>query len=151
MVTLGALRDGTLTAIAVEAMIPMGVGGWEAGPGRIYHELHACPNVRTSETFVYTNEGAMASFRAPGHTEGAFGLESALDALARELHLDPLELRRRNYATRDQVRDRPYSAKRLDDCYHQGASRFGWTEREARRATAPATRIRRGFGMAACT
>ena len=150
-VTLGARRDGTLTAIAVEATIPLGIGGWEAGPGRIYHELHACPNVRTSEKFVYTNEGAMASFRAPGHTEGAFGLESALNALARELHLDPLELRRRNYARRDQVRDRPYSAKRLDECYRQGAARFGWTEREARRATTSATRIRRGFGMAACT
>ena len=57
-VTLGARRDGTLTAIRMDATIPLGVGGWEAGPGRIYHELHACENVRTSETFVYTNAGA---------------------------------------------------------------------------------------------
>ena len=40
----------------------------------------------------------MASFRAPGHVEGAFGLECAMDALARELGMDPLELRRSNYA-----------------------------------------------------
>jgi xanthine dehydrogenase YagR molybdenum-binding subunit len=150
-VTMGAKRDGTLTAIVVDATVPMGVGGWEAGPGRIYHELHACPNVRTSETFVYTNEAAMASFRAPGHTEGAFGLESALNALARELHLDPLALRLRNYAARDQVRDRPYSAKRLDECYRAGAARFRWDDREGRRAVATTTGIRRGFGMAACT
>jgi len=148
-VTLGAKRDGTLTAITLDATIPLGVGGWEAGPGRIYHELHACPNVHTSETFVYTNAGAMASFRAPGHTEGAFGLESAMNALARELHLDPLELRRRNYATDDQSRARPYSDKRLDACYGEGARRFGWEDREARRATTVAGRLRRGFGMAA--
>ena len=149
-VTIGARRDGSLTAIKLEATVPLGIGGWEAGPGRIYHELHACPNVHTSETFVYTNAGAMASFRAPGHTEGAFGLESAMNALARELDLDPLELRRRNYAPTDQSRSRPYSAKHLDDCYAQGAERFGWAHRDARR-TSTSPRLRRGFGMAACT
>jgi len=150
-VTLGARRDGTLTAVTLDATVPLGVGGWEAGPGGVYHELHACPNVRTSETFVYTNTGAMASFRAPGHTEGAFALESAMNALARALGLDPLDLRRRNYAAADQRKDRPYSAKRLDDCYAQGAARFGWDDRESRRATTSSSRVRRGFGMAACT
>ncbi len=149
-VTLGARRDGTLTAVVLDATIPLGLGGWEAGPARIYHELHACPNVRTTETFVYTNSGPMASFRAPGHTEGAFGLEGAMNALARELGLDPLELRRRNYATADQSRNRRYSAKRLDECYRRGAEQFGWHDRAARRATTSATHVRRGFGMAAC-
>lgn len=150
-VTLGAKRDGTLTAIRMDATIPLGVSGWEAGPGRVYHDLHACPNVWTSETFVYTNAGAMASFRAPGYTEGAFGLESAMNALARELGMDPLELRLRNYADADQVRSRPYSAKRLDECYRQGAARFGWADRETRRDRSAEPRLRRGFGMAACT
>lgn len=125
-VRLGAKRDGTLTAIVLDATIQMGVGGWFAGPGKIYHELYACPDVRTTETFVYTHTGAMSSFRAPGHVEGAFGLECAMDALARELGMDPLELRRKNYATRDQEKNRRYSAKRLDECYRAGAERFGW-------------------------
>jgi xanthine dehydrogenase YagR molybdenum-binding subunit len=38
-VTIGAKRDGTLTAIVLDAEIAMGVGGWFAGPGRIYTEL----------------------------------------------------------------------------------------------------------------
>jgi xanthine dehydrogenase YagR molybdenum-binding subunit len=125
-VTLGAKRDGTLTAITVEATIALGIGGWQAGAAKIYHELYACPNVRSSETFVFTNAGAMTSFRAPGHVEGAFGLECAMDALARELGIDPLELRRRNYAERDQEKGRAYSDKRLDECYRLGAERFGW-------------------------
>src|SRR6266545_5198299 len=105
----------------------MGVGGWFAGPGKIYHELYACPNVRSTETFVYTNTAAMASFRAPGHVEGAFGLECAMDALARELAIDPLELRRKNYAAHDQEKERRYSEKKLDECYRLGADRFGWS------------------------
>lgn len=126
-VTLGATRDGRLTAIQLEADVAMGVGGWFAGPGKIYHELYACPNVHTTEMFVYTHTGAMASFRAPGHVEGAFGLESAMDALARELGIDPLELRRRNYADHDQEKQRRYSSKGLDRCYEEGANRFGWS------------------------
>ena len=138
-VVIGAKRDGTLTAIQVDADIAMGVGGWFAGPGKIYHEVYACPNVHTSEVFVYTHTGAMASFRAPGHVEGAFGLESAMDALARELGMDPLELRRRNYARDDQEKRRKYSSKNLDRCYEEGARRFGWTAALAARTPAAAS------------
>jgi xanthine dehydrogenase YagR molybdenum-binding subunit len=149
-VRIGAKRDGTLTAISVEATIALGIGGWLAGPGRIYHELYRCPNVRSAETFVFTNTGAMSSFRAPGHVEGAVGLECAMDALARELNIDPLELRRRNYADHDQDKNRPYSAKHLDECYRAGAERFGWTQARGRRREDGA-RIRRGVGMASIT
>lgn len=155
-VAIGAKKDGSLIAIELEATIQMGVGGWFAGPGKIYHELYACPNVRTTETFVYTHTGAMASFRAPGHVEGAFGHECAMDALAHELGIDPLELRRRNYAANDQAKNRPYSDKRLDECYRLGAERFGWAVPRSEgpavlRREAPAVdpgRLRRGKGMA---
>jgi CO/xanthine dehydrogenase Mo-binding subunit len=144
-VKIGAKKDGTLTAIQVDAEIALGVGGWQAGPGKIYRELHACPNVRTSETFVYTHTGAMASFRAPGHVEGAVGLECTMDALARELGMDPLALRRKNYAKDDQEKSRPYSEKKLDECYRLGAEKFGWGKPK------PNTddRFKRGVGMAA--
>ena len=153
-VKIGAKKNGSLTAIQLDAEIALGVGGWHAGPGKIYRELYACPNVRTAETFVYTNTGAMASFRAPGHVEGAFGLECAMDALARELAIDPLELRRRNYAKNDQEKDRLYSEKKLDECYRLGAERFGWSS-PARSAAEHSTakpaensRFKRGIGMA---
>lgn len=146
-VTLGAKHDGTLTAIRLEATTPLGIGGWEGGPGKIYHEMYRCPNVLTSEEFVYINAAAMSSFRAPGHVEGAFGLERAMDALARKLGMDPLALRQKNHADRDQEHGRPYSAKHLDLCYADAAKRFGWAERERRRGDRTG-RIRRGFGMA---
>ena len=145
-VTIGAKRDGTLTAIVMDADVQMGVGGWVAPPGKICHELYACPNVRTTETFVYTHTGAMASFRAPGHVEGAFGLECALDAVARALKMDPLEIRRRNYAKSDLEKNRAYSDKKLDECYRLGAERFGWLG--VRREAAAGVRTKRGIGMA---
>ena len=149
-VTLAARRDGTLVSIEADTTIAYGYSGWFASPAKIYHELYTCPNVRTRETFVYLNTGAMDSFRAPGHVEGAFGLERAMDALARELGMDPLELRRRNYAAHDQDKGRRYSAKHLDRCYSEGAERFGWTHRrvEAAASRALGGRLRRGVGMA---
>lgn len=146
-VTIGAKRDGTLTAISLDADVPLGAGGWLGGPGRIYHELYACPNVHTTERFAYVNSAPMASFRAPGHVEGNFGLECAMDALARELGIDPLELRQRNYADRDQDKLRRYSSKRLDDCYRIGADQFGWSRARAGKRDVRAG-VRRGVGMA---
>lgn len=146
-VTLGATRDGRLTAIRAETTIALGIDGWEATPGKIYHQMYSCPNVETTDSFVWTNTGAMSSFRAPGHVEGAFGLECAMDALARELGLDPLELRRRNHAGRDEEKRRDYTGKRLLDCYRLGAERFGWDDRAQRRGEGEG-RVRRGFGMA---
>lgn len=154
-ITLGATRDGRLIAIDLEARIPIGVGGAEGGPGAIYHELYACPNVRTHETSTFVNTAAMAAFRAPGHAEGSVGLEVAMNALAEALGMDPLALRMRNIATRDQKKDRPYTGNRLAECYEEGARRIGWQEREAaksgaqRTAGARGAHLKRGYGVAA--
>jgi xanthine dehydrogenase YagR molybdenum-binding subunit len=147
-VTLGAKKDGTLTAIKLEATITLGVGGWLGGPAGMFNGLYSCANVRTEETFVYVNTAPMNSFRAPGYTEGAFALESAMDALARELNIDRLELRRRNYAQHDEDKKRTYSNKRLDRCYDEGAKAFGW----GTPVTQPAqSSKRRGVGVASVT
>jgi xanthine dehydrogenase YagR molybdenum-binding subunit len=143
-VTLGARRDGKLTAILCDADVPLGIGGWEGGPAGIYHELYSCPNVRTVERFAYVNTPAMTAFRAPGHVEGAFGLECAMDALARELQMDPLALREANFADHDEKKNRPFSSNRLGQCYDRGATMFAWSA--PRESTG---RLRRGKGMAA--
>ena len=157
-VTIAAKKNGTLTAITMSADIPLGVSGWEGGPAQIYHELYACPNVRTDETFAYVNTSGMQAFRAPGYAEGAFGLESAMNELATKLGMDPLALRRKNFAKADPRQNRPWSGNALRECYDEAARRFGWAKREDRRNTGAPTsrarengapRVRRGFGMAA--
>ncbi|MBI3790647.1 MAG: xanthine dehydrogenase family protein [Gemmatimonadetes bacterium] len=150
-ITLGARRDGRLTAIRCEAEIPLGVMGWEGGPAKIYHELYSCPNVHTTEAFALVNTSAMQAFRAPGHAEGAFGLERAMDLLARKLGMDPVALRVKNFAKKDEEKQRPWSGNGLLRCYEEGARRFGWSERraalaggDARAAVARDARVSRG-------
>ena len=113
----------------------------------MYQTLYRCPNVRTEQIAVYTNTGPAVAFRAPGYVEGAFALESAMDELARELAIDPVELRRRNYAERDQQRtSRTPSPEGLRLCYDGATEAFGWATYRGRRRTGPK---RRGVGFAA--
>jgi CO/xanthine dehydrogenase Mo-binding subunit len=148
-VSIGARKDGTLTAITMSADIPLGVGGWEGGPAAIYHELYACPNVHTEENFAYVNASAMQAFRAPGYAEGAFGLESAMNTLARTLRLDPIALRKKNFAKQDPRKNRPWSGNALLECFEEGAKRFGWPSAVGRKPSAADSSLKRGFGMAA--
>jgi xanthine dehydrogenase YagR molybdenum-binding subunit len=149
---LGARADGTLTAISSRMVGGVGARGmWLAGVAGAPKEMYQCANVRTEDMGARTNLGTFSAFRAPGAMEGAAGFEAALDQLARKLGMDPLELRRKNFAARNQVLDLPYAAKTLLEAYSIGAERIGWATRDdpARRyPLGPSGRLRRGVGMA---
>ncbi|MDQ4078581.1 MAG: xanthine dehydrogenase family protein molybdopterin-binding subunit [Chloroflexota bacterium] len=149
-VRIGAKRDGTLTAISADIKLAVGaymVGGEASNVSGTFQRLYRCPNVRTEQVGVYINAGPSVAFRAPGYVEGAFGLESAMDELARALEMDPLELRLRNYAERDQKKEQPYTTPdSLRLCYERATEAFGW--RDYQRPPARGSK-RRGIGLAA--
>ena len=144
-VTLGARRDGHLTAIACEADVPLGIGGWEGGPASLFHEMYSCPNVRTVERFAFVNTPAMTAFRAPGtRRRRVRARERDGCPRSRARRSTRSRLRRLNFAERDEKKDRPFSSNRLRECYDRGAAMFDW---HAPRASSG--RWRRGKGMAA--
>ena len=96
--TIGARSDGTLTALGGDYVNAVGWFGWSSPVEGPMQMLYACPNVKTTTSGAKLNHPPMQAFRAPGFVEGTFGLECLLDELAAKLDLDPLELRRRNYA-----------------------------------------------------
>ena len=149
-IRIGARRDGTLTAIDVKVITETGANfDGEIPPVAIPHKMmYRCPNVRTSTTGAVINLGPSAAFRAPGFVEGMVGLEAAMDALARKLDIDPLELRRRNLTDVDQTSDKPFSSFPIEECYRRGAEAIGWNTRHGKQRPALQTgRYRRGIGM----
>ncbi len=74
--------------------------------------------------------------RAPGESVGSFALECAVDELAEQLGMDPVELRRRNEPEKDPTTGTPFSSRHIVEAYRAGAERFGWSARPA----APGTR-----------
>ena len=130
--TAAASSDGTLVALGGEFINAIGLSGWSATTEGPMKMLYACDNVRTVQYPAKLNLPPMAAFRAPGFVEGTFGLECLLDELAAKLDIDPLEFRRRNYASSDRVADRPFSSKNLEECYRRAEPH--WAKRDEVRA-----------------
>jgi CO/xanthine dehydrogenase Mo-binding subunit len=130
--TAAATSDGTLVALGGDFINAIGLSGWSATTEGPMKMLYACDNVRTVQYPTKLNLPPMAAFRAPGFVEGTFGLECLLDELAAKLDMDPLEFRRRNYASSDRVQDRPFSSKNLEECYRRAEPH--WAKRDEVRA-----------------
>jgi len=113
--------------------------------------LYACANVRTSHRLAPCNANTPTQMRGPGHATGTFALEVAMDELAYKLGMDPLELRKQNYAKEDYDKNKPYSSKALWECYNQGAERFGWSKRSAEPRSMRDGHVLIGYGMATAT
>jgi CO/xanthine dehydrogenase Mo-binding subunit len=141
--TVGARCDGTIVALAGEFVNAVGWSGWNASTEGPMRMLYACDNVRTVTYGARVNTPPMKAFRAPGFVEGTFGLECLVDELAGRLDVDPLELRRRNYA--DSNDGTPFSSKNLAECYRLAEKH--WERRHDVRARSDAT-WKRGVGMA---
>jgi xanthine dehydrogenase YagR molybdenum-binding subunit len=87
--------------------------------------------------------------RAPGEAPGVFALECALDELAHEADIDPVDFRLRNYADLNEYENKPWSNKKLRECYQRGAEKFGWSKRNKKPGSVRATDGSQiGFGMA---
>jgi xanthine dehydrogenase YagR molybdenum-binding subunit len=141
----GARSDGMLVALEAEYVNTIGWSGFSGPTYGPIEMLYACENVRTKTYGTKLNLPPNAAFRAPGFVEGTFGLECVLDELSARLELDPLELRRRNHADNDLADGRPYSSKKLLECYDRADQH--WARREEVRARSEGP-VRRGTGLA---
>ncbi|NTH49321.1 xanthine dehydrogenase family protein molybdopterin-binding subunit [Agrobacterium rhizogenes] len=90
---------------------------------------YKCDNVHLGYEIVELDVSTPGDMRAPGAATGFAALEIAMDELAYEIGIDPLELRWRNFADRDQNQGKELTSKALDACYRQGAALFGWSKR----------------------
>ena len=130
---LGATPDGKLVSLRHE--------GWEVTSRPSYYNvsgtestarMYAVLNIRTRVNIVHADRNTPGFMRAPPDTPYMFPLECAMDELAAELGIDPIELRRRNEPERDPVTGLAFSSRQLMRCFDQGADTFGWSKRDPR-------------------
>lgn len=129
-ISIGAKRDGTLTALRNETLSHTSTFDefceTATLPARM---LYSTPNNSTVQKLVRSDIGTPSYTRAPGEAPGTFALEVALDEMAYQLGMDPVEFRLKNYAEHDEDKNLPWSTKSLRECYRAGADRFGWSKR----------------------
>ncbi|MFF5123115.1 xanthine dehydrogenase family protein molybdopterin-binding subunit, partial [Dactylosporangium aurantiacum] len=102
-ITLTATRDGTLTGIDVKLIANMGAYLGLVGPGVpilgafMFNSIYKVPAYRFECTGVFTNTTITDAYRGAGRPEATYAIERAMDDLADELGIDPVELRRKNW------------------------------------------------------
>jgi CO/xanthine dehydrogenase Mo-binding subunit/DNA-binding CsgD family transcriptional regulator len=148
-IQLGATREGKLTAIRHRKIsVTSPFDDWAEPAFGVAPQLYASPAYEGVHRLVRGNTMTPTFTRGPGEAAGVFTLECAMDELASQLQVDPVELRLRNLAEADPNTGNPWSSYGLRECLQRGASRIGWEHRN------PAPRSERdgnwliGTGMA---
>ncbi len=103
--TFAATKDGKITAVKSEALCAMGAYLQLVTPGIpllgawIYSGPYEIPNYSVTFTGVFTHTTPTDAYRGAGRPEATYVIERTMDALAAELGIDRIELRRKNLVT----------------------------------------------------
>lgn len=151
-IKLAADASGKLLAIRHEALMHTSVmSDFVEGVTVPSQMLYSSETNYVEHKMVELNVGIATYMRAPGESPGTAVLEIAMDELAEKLKMDPLELRRVNYAQRDPSEDKPWTLKNLDKAYTEAAERFGWSKRNPVPRQTMEGNDWIGYGMATAT
>ncbi|HET7011689.1 MAG TPA: molybdopterin cofactor-binding domain-containing protein [Anaerolineales bacterium] len=160
-VRIGARRDGTLTAFETELYGDTGAYaslGEKVMTRATTHSAgpYVVPHVKADCYAMYTNNPPAGAFRGFGVTQSAFAVESAMDMLAEQLDLDPIELRRMNalrVGTTTNTSQLMTESVGLIDCIDQVETemrrRSGGADPFAPRRIPGAPHLKRAWGFAA--
>ena len=148
-VSLGAEPSGKLTSIKHHAVA--GTSHFEDHQEVVVNWsglLYDCKNAKLTYELAKIDTYTPADMRAPGAVLGVFAVESAMDELAFETGVDPVDLRLLNYAETDENEGKKFTSKALKSCFREGAERFGWSKRSPEPRSMREGRELVGWGMA---
>ncbi|HWC63501.1 MAG TPA: xanthine dehydrogenase family protein molybdopterin-binding subunit, partial [Rhizomicrobium sp.] len=132
-IKLGATHDGKLVSVSHEGEEvssrpdPYMVAGTSAST-----KLYASPNVASKVSIVHADRNTPGFMRSPPETPYIYALECAMDELAYELKIDPVELRRINDTQVEPIKGLRYTSRSLKQCFERAGEKFGWSKRDPR-------------------
>ena len=113
-VELAAAREGKVLGLRMRIIADIGAynmlltAGVPTNSMTMANATYAFPAIRATLTEVFTSKTPTDAYRGAGRPEAAYFVERAMDMLARELDMDPAELRRKNFIQPDQF---PYKTQ----------------------------------------
>src|SRR5262245_13043718 len=102
-VDLAAKRDGTVLGLKLRLIADIGAYNMLLTAASamltmmMANATYNIPAVRTTLTEVFTNKTPTDAYRGAGRPEATYFVERAMDMLARELKMDPADIRRKNF------------------------------------------------------
>jgi xanthine dehydrogenase YagR molybdenum-binding subunit len=116
---------------------------------RIARLVYDFKNLKTESAIVPLNLGTPTWMRGPGDCTGDFAIESAIDELSYKLNEDPIALRLKNIALKnDPESGKPWSTHFIDECLEQGAAKINWKNRKQTPGQVTEGDWQIGYGMA---
>lgn len=149
---LAATKDGKLTAIGHEITTHTATTGEfieDCGEGTKI--MYDTPNSLITYRVVPMNIILPTFTRGPGKSTGSFALESAMDELAYQLKIDPIDFRLRNEPAQDPSNGKPWSSRSVVQCLTQGIEVFGWNRRKMEPRAVRRGNYLIGYGVSSAT
>lgn len=151
-IRLSATDEGKLTSLQQDYVNHTSIlDDFEEDCGEATSFFYSVPNLRVTSDLARRNVGTPTSMRGPGAVPGLYALESALDELAIQLKLDPVELRLRNEPKIDEGLGIPFSSRHFVECLQVGSKKFGWAKRDPKIGSMTLDGKVLGWGVAGCT
>jgi carbon-monoxide dehydrogenase large subunit len=158
-VELAARRDGTLLGLKMRLIADIGAYNllFTADIPTLTQLMASAtyniPAIRATLTEVFTNKTPTDAYRGAGRPEATYFVERAVDMLARELQMDPADLRRKNFIKPHQFPFKTQMGAEYDSGDYEKAldialERAQWPQLKAERDTARAQGRLVGLGLA---
>ncbi|HEU0274732.1 MAG TPA: xanthine dehydrogenase family protein molybdopterin-binding subunit [Candidatus Udaeobacter sp.] len=148
-VRLGATSEGKLVSLMHDYTYERSILDEyheNCGEATAYH--YSVPNLRVRFGRARRNIGSPSDMRGPGAVPGLYATESAMNELADQLKIDPVQLRVLNEPKIDESLGIPFSSRHLLECLQVGADKFGWSKRTPEVASMKRDGVTLGWGMA---
>jgi len=150
-VRLGATRDGKLVSLQHDYIYHRSMlDAHHEDCGEATPFQYSVPNLRVTFGRARRNVGAAADMRGPGAVPGLYATESAMNELAGQLKIDPVQFRIMNEPQIDEGLRLPFSSRHLLECFELGAEKFGWSRRTPEVGSMKRDGLILGWGMAGC-
>ena len=157
-VDLAARRDGAVLGLKLRIIADVGAynmlltAGVPTNSMTMANAAYAFPAIRATLTEVFTNKTPTDAYRGAGRPEAAYFVERAMDMLAREIGMDPAELRRKNFIRPEQFPYRTemggtYDSGDYEKALDRALELAGWEALKAERAAARADGRVVGIGL----
>jgi xanthine dehydrogenase YagR molybdenum-binding subunit len=150
-VRLGATPDGKLVSLQHDYVNHMGMlDGYHEDCGEATAFSYSVPNLRVAFGRAKRNVGSPTSMRGPGAVPGLYATESAMNELADQLKIDPVQLRIINEPKIDESLGIPFSSRHYLECLKVGGEKFGWSKRTPQVGSMKRDGLILGWGVAGC-
>lgn len=151
-VRLGATPDGKLVSLRHDYVCHQAIlDNYQEDCGETTAILYSVPNLRVHFGRARRNVGSPTAMRGPGAVPGLYAMESAMNELADQLKMDPVQLRITNEPKMDESKGIPFSSRHLLECLQLGSEKFGWSKRTPQVGSMKRDGLTLGWGMASAT